>query len=145
MYRKRLAELLPQLQKFLLVGGIGFFVDVGVLYALTARGLDPYSARAVSFLCAATFTWIGNRLFTFRSPRPRNSSKSSEWVRYVAAMALGSAVNYGVYALLISFSETFREMPWLAVAAGTLSALGLNFLTARHLLFNKQTNTPVRS
>lgn len=145
MSRNLLAELLPQFRRFLIVGGIGFFVDVGVLYALTGQGLDPYSARAVSFLCAATFTWVGNRFFTFRSQAPRASSASKEWVRYVAAMALGSAVNYGVYALLISFSQTFRDTPWLAVAAGTACALGLNFMTARYLLLNRQTDTPVRS
>ncbi len=44
--------------RFVIVGGIGFLVDGGVLMALTrGAGLDPYSARVVSFVCAASTTW----------------------------------------------------------------------------------------
>ena len=123
-----------QFFRFSVIGAIGFLVDVSVLYLLNGLGFDLYSARLVSFLCAATFTWLGNRLFTFReSGQPRRAS-GSEWLFYVAAMTLGGLVNYGVYAALITFVDPFGHYPWLAVAAGTGAGLSINFLLARRIL-----------
>ena len=53
--------------RFAIVGAGGFVVDECVLAALHyGAGLDRYSARAISILCAMTFTWWGNRNLTFR-------------------------------------------------------------------------------
>ena len=124
-----------QFLRFCLVGGAGFIVDVGVLYLLRDRGIDLYSARVVSFLAAATFTWIGNRWFTFRSGRERAAGLHAEWFRYVLAMVIGGGINYGVYALAITWLPVFRQMPWLAVAAGTSAGLMVNFVLARRILY----------
>ena len=52
-----------KISRFLLVGGLAFFVDYFVF-----KLLYPYvgvSARIVSFLTAAFFSWSLNRIFTF--------------------------------------------------------------------------------
>ncbi len=50
---------------FIFAGTIGFLVDTGVLYLVKAQcGL--YWGRAISFLCAASVTWILNRSRTFQ-------------------------------------------------------------------------------
>ena len=67
-------SLPTQFLRFGLVGAVGFLVDVGVLYAMHGLGLDLYTARVVSFLAAATFTWLGNRFFTFGTP-PRRAAR----------------------------------------------------------------------
>lgn len=123
-----------QFLRFSLVGGAGFLVDVGVLYAMRNAGLDLYSARVVSFLAAATFTWLGNRLFTFAAGRRRGTALGGEWAVYVSAMALGGLVNYGVYAALVTWLPPFHEHPWLAVAGGTGAGLVINFVMARRIL-----------
>mgnify|MGYP001813352488 CR=1 FL=1 len=124
-----------QFFRFSVIGAFGFLVDVSVLYLLKGLGLDLYTARLVSFLCAATFTWLGNRLFTFRESGLARRASGSEWLFYVAAMTLGGLVNYGVYAALITFVATFGHHPWLAVAAGTGAGLSINFLLARRILY----------
>ena len=131
-------SLPTQFLRFGLVGAAGFLVDVGVLYAMRGLGLDPYTARLVSFLAAATFTWLGNRFFTFGTPARRATRLGGEWAAYIAAMGLGGLVNYGTYAMLISFFELFRTQLWLAVAAGTGAGLLINFATARRILHRPQ-------
>ena len=123
-----------QFSKFAIIGGAGFLVDVGVLYLMRRAGLDLYSARVFSFIAAVTFTWVGNRLFTFRTALAPHRGLTAEWFLYLGAMAIGGLVNYGVYALLITLSAVFREHPWLAVAGGTGAGMLINFLAARRIL-----------
>jgi len=128
-------KLSGQFLRFSLVGGAGFLVDVGVLYAMHRAGLDLYSARVVSFLAAASFTWLGNRAFTFASGRRGGGRLGGEWAVYVAAMAFGGLVNYGAYAALITWLPLFRDQPWMAVAGGTGAGLLINFVMARRILY----------
>ena len=128
-------SLPAQFVRFLAIGAAGFVVDVGVLYLAHGAGLDLYSARVVSFVAAATFTWLGNRFFTFGTGRKPASGLTGEWAAYLAAMALGGFVNYGTYALLITFWPLFHEQPWLAVAGGAAAGLLINFVTARKILY----------
>lgn len=120
--------------RFAVVGGLGFGVDVGVLYLLARHwGMDLYSGRVVSFLVAASFTWVGNRAFTFAGGE-RARRLHDEWVRYVGAMAVGGAINYGLYALFLNLHPLFPRHPWLAVAAATACSMCFNFWAARRLL-----------
>ncbi|MBB5609086.1 MULTISPECIES: GtrA family protein [unclassified Janthinobacterium] len=123
---------MKQFLRFCLVGTLGFVVDAGVLQLLLLTvTTNPYTARIFSFLAAASVTWICNRSFTFRSAIP---ASRAEWLRYVGLMALGALVNYTVYALCIAASSYARAQPWSAVAAGSVAALGINFLLSRLLL-----------
>jgi putative flippase GtrA len=128
-------RLTAQFLRFAIIGAAGFLVDVGVLYLLRRSGLDLYSARVFSFIAAASFTWLGNRLFTFRSASGGGRRLSAEWSLYLGAMTFGGLVNYGVYALLITLLALFRDHPWLAVAGGTGAGMLINFLFARRILY----------
>jgi len=127
-------KLAHQFTRFSVVGAAGFVVDVSVLYLMRHLGLDLYTARIVSFVAAATSTWIGNRLFTFRAGSASAKKMSGEWAVYLAAMTLGGMVNYATYALLIHFLPLFHDHPWLAVAGGTGAGLLINFVLARRIL-----------
>jgi putative flippase GtrA len=128
-------RLVVQLLRFSLIGTAGFVVDVAVLYLLTHSGIDLYSARACSFVAAASFTWFGNRRLTFRSAAGSHRRLTGEWFLYLGAMTLGGLVNYGTYALLITYLPMFHDHPWLAVAAGTGAGLLINFTLARNVLY----------
>lgn len=122
---------MKQFLRFCLVGTLGFIVDAGVLQLLLLTvASNPYTARIFSFLAAASVTWICNRRYTFRTGAP---ASRSEWLRYVGLMALGALVNYTVYALCIATFTYTHEQPWMAVAAGSVAALGINFLLSRSL------------
>jgi len=125
--------------RFAVVGTGGFVVDTAVLYSMLALGLDRYSGRAVSYLCAATFTWFGNRTITFADARATGArDTAAEWLRFLVSNLGGGAVNYGVYAALVSSSELVFAHPVLGVAAGALSGMTVNYFASRWLVFTSK-------
>ena len=119
--------------RFCTVGALGFAVDITVLYVAHALGLNLFAARGVSFLAAASFTWWGNRQYTFAADA-RSDPLFPEWLRYLLSMALGGCANYSAYALLIAWCSLFEAQPWMAVAVGTAVGLTINYLLARRIL-----------
>lgn len=131
----------PRFLRFAAVGAAGFAVNEAALWiALRGLGLNPYAGGVVSFLAAATFTWWGNRRLTFRDRAGRGwRAAGSEWLRFLAANGLGFAVNYAVYAALISLSPSPLNSPFLALAFGTCAGLALNFTLSSRLVFRHRT------
>ncbi|MBN8726738.1 MAG: GtrA family protein [Xanthomonadales bacterium] len=125
-----------QLALFTLVGALGFVVDAGIVQVLVRElGANPYLARIVSFLAAATTTWGLNRRFTFAGHA--GSNRRQEWFRYLVAMAGGFALNYGSYAALVAASPLVREWPALGVAAGSIAGAAVNFLSSKYWIFRQ--------
>ncbi|MTV40120.1 GtrA family protein [Duganella radicis] len=116
------------------VGGLG--VDTLVCYAGLALGLHFYLARLISFLCAVYFTWQVNRRWTFAAGTVPPASWG-EWWRYLGAMLGGGAVNYLVSAVAVHLLPSWPLTPLLAVAAGSLAGMALNFISARLLVFKR--------
>jgi putative flippase GtrA len=126
----------PQFLRFSAVGAAGFLVDAGVLYLMIfGVGLGPWLARLPSFLAASAFTWFVNRIWTYKGPQA--GGMAGQWLRFVSANALGGAVNYTVYALLI-LDETIRAHPLPAVALGSLAGLAVNFTLSRRFVFRSR-------
>ena len=127
--------ILRQFFQFGAVGVIGFFVDAGILLLLlhtTHAGF--YLGRVVSFLCAATVTWQLNRNITFRTCAVAHGL-TAEWLSFVAANSLGGLVNLGVYSALVWRFAIFASAPAVAVAAGSLCGLVVNFELSRAYVF----------
>lgn len=120
--------------KFGFIGVIGFCVDSGVLlFGTKILNLDPYSARIISYLAAATTTWLGNRLLTF-ADRPK-TPLAKQWLLFLSLNAVGFAVNYTTYAVLVaSFAYIYANPTW-AVAAGSLAGMVLNYVASTRVIF----------
>lgn len=130
------ASTRTQFLRFAVIGAAGFFVDAGVL--LLARdmlGLDLYTGRVLSYLCAATFTWICNRRFTFTYAE--RAAPARQWLRFLGANALGGLVNYSVYALIVTFTQTGTTWPVTGVAAGSIAGLAFNFTASKLWVFRR--------
>lgn len=125
-----------QLWRFAVSGVLGLAVDTAVLYALMALGLGFATARVLSFLAAATFTWAFNRRHTFVSEQAHAPSWG-EWLRYLAAMAVGGVVNYGVSLVAYRVSDTVQTYPVLALMLGSVVGMTFNFVSARYVLFRQ--------
>ncbi len=134
-------QITTQFLRFALVGVIGFVVDSAVLYALI-YGADagPYLGRLVSFLAAASVTWLLNRRFTFRDAARAPAHR--QWSVFVAFMGLGGLLNYGAYALVILLAPVHPATPLFAVAAGALAGLAVNFTTSRLFVFGPGLSRP---
>lgn len=122
-----------QAWRFAVSGVLGLGVDTAVLYALMALGLPFALARGLSFVAAATFTWAFNRRLTFHTGESCPPSWR-EWWQYLAAMAVGGVVNYGVSLGAYHGFQTVQAFPVLALALGSAAGMVLNFLSARHVL-----------
>ncbi|PWV65918.1 GtrA family protein [Plasticicumulans acidivorans] len=123
-----------ELWRFGVVGVIGLLIDIGVLYLALAAGCGFYLGRALSFVAAASGTWLCNRLWTFREQRS-GRTLWAEWLHYMSLMLVGGALNYALYAALIALSASVRAWPVLAVCAGSLAGMIANFLSAKWLVF----------
>jgi putative flippase GtrA len=136
-----MSRALRQLGMFGIGGAIGLVVDYGVL-ELLVLGLhsDRYSARLVSFLCAATATWIFNRRYTFHGPR--RYSLFGEWTRYIIAMSGGFACNYAAYSALVYFFNFDGYALFFAVAAGSVAGMGVNFVGSRYWVYRHHRQPP---
>ena len=123
-----------QLMLFTIVGAIGFVVDASIVQILVREfSINPYGARVVSFLAAATTTWGFNRRYTFAGHG--SGSRRRELFRYLIAMAGGFALNYGAYAALVATWPLVRQWPAIGVAAGSVAGAALNFLTSKYWIF----------
>jgi putative flippase GtrA len=128
---------LRRLAIFSLVGVVGFIVDAGVLQLLVlGLAWDRYSGRLISFLFAATATWLLNRRYTFRGPRKH--SLGVEWARYILAMSGGFACNFAAYSALVYFFNVDRQWLILAVAAGSVAGLGVNYTASHYWVYRHQ-------
>lgn len=125
-----------QLSRFVVAGGVGFIVDAGTLYAALMVGFGYYTGRLVSFCAAVVTTWLINRTWTFDARGLRPSV--AEFARYFSAMALGGAVNYLTYALIVAAAPPTGWLPLAAVAAGSVAGLAVNFATARRWVFGRR-------
>ena len=127
-------SVVRQFMSFAAIGVGGFVVDSGVLLLLLHFAhWDRYSSRLVSFLCAASFTWAANRLYTFK--HARKHPLGSQWLRFVLVNGVGGLVNLGVYAWLVSEFVIAHRFPVLAVGAGSIAGLAFNFSLSRAYVF----------
>ena len=128
----RRAALAAEFLRFGTVGGIGFVVDTATVYGLKAW-LGLYGAGLAAYLTAATVTWAGNRLWTFRG---RGTGRAHhQWAAFLAANSVGFVLNRGTYALLIALFSVVAAWPVLAVAGGTAAGMFINFGLSRRLVF----------
>ena len=116
-----------------MVGTLGFLADTAVVYALRGA-LGLYGARAVSFLVAVTLTWALNRSWTFRGARPRGSL-AQQWALFVAANSSGAALNIATYVVLVAAVPYCAANPVVAVGAGAVAGMFVNFALSRRVVF----------
>jgi putative flippase GtrA len=124
--------LLAQFLRFGTVGAAGFVVDTATVYA--AKGaLGLYGAGTIAYLTGATTTWALNRIWTFRGSGSGPAHR--QWLAFLAANLLGFMLNRGTYFVLVTVSTTCAEAPVLAVAAGALAGMFVNFHLSRSVVF----------
>ncbi|MEI9931684.1 MAG: GtrA family protein [Rhizomicrobium sp.] len=120
--------------RFGLVGAAGFVVNEAALWvALHLLHFGRDVSWFVAFLPSVTFTWWGNRTFTFREHASTGAKAMlREWAHFVVTNSFGALVNFGVYELLIHFTAVG---PLLALACGVLAGMMFNFTLSKRLVF----------
>ena len=107
--------------RFVVVGGLAFVLDAGLVFAVVHLGLDVYLSRALSLIVVVLFTYVLNRQATFAAT---GWPSLQEVAAYVAASLIGLVINY-----LVFVGAIWVKLPLLlAMAAGTIVASTFNFL-----------------
>jgi putative flippase GtrA len=128
------AKTVRQFGKFGTVGAAGFVIDSALLYVgIYALGLGRVAAGLFSFPFAVTFTWIGNRHFTFREAKRVPLAK--QWAKFAGVCAIGLIFNRGTYSLLVSTLPFVYAHPVVGLLAGTAAGMFFNFFAARRHVF----------
>ena len=134
-FRKTIRELVS----FGGVGALGFLVDAAVFTIVNAFLGNLYLSRIISYISAASSNWFLNRRFTFGASA---CSPWREWTRFLTLQLAGGAVNYGVYAWLVTAYAFFAGFPVAAIAAGSIAGMGVNFLTAKFFVYGRRAERP---
>lgn len=124
-----------KLIKFSLVGGVGFIIDASVFALLsTLFDWDLLVIRGVAFICAATTTWLGNRVYTFveSSAAPR----FEQWKKFVFSACLSAIPNFVVFKLSLELISSDGWYVYLALVLGVLAGMVSNFMLSSRWVFN---------
>ncbi len=126
--------MINRVVKFAIVGGIGFIVDASI-FALSFYLLDLpiYSSRVIAFVCAATSTWLGNRLLTFsdRSQDP----KLKQWFRFMMSATLSAIPNFVVFAFISAWLGSEGVSAMVALVCGVLAGMISNYTLSSKWVF----------
>lgn len=128
--------LVPEFRRFLVVGGLGFFIDGGLLTILMQNNWNVIPARACSFFFAVSATWLLNRLWTFDSEKLISIRR--EYVYYFSVQVLGAVINLSVFFALIGLHPVFRGIPLIPLAFGAAISLAFNYLVSKKIVFKRR-------
>ena len=129
--------------RFACVGVTIAMIDAGVLYLLKdLPGFNVYIARVFSYGAAMTTGYFLNRHFTFHHVE-RGRRVVDELLRFFSVHAIGGALNFGVFSLVIFLGEQAdltrfwsSVLPLLGVWIGGVFGMTFNFLFSRKLVFD---------
>ena len=124
-----------QLLRFVLTGGLSAVVDFGLLVVLmNVVGLDPNTAKAISFVAGTTTAYLINRRWTFRAEPSKR-----RFLAVVLLYGLTFVLQVGLFAVLypwvlgLSGSQTMAQVVGFVIAQGV--ATTVNFIVQRGLIF----------
>jgi dolichol-phosphate mannosyltransferase len=122
-----------ELVQFAVVGASGLLVNLAALTLGLVAGMPGRGAVAFGIGVSITSNFLLNRRFTFS--HARHHPFLPQFAHYVATVALGAVVNYGVTLALLS------RFPWLlpqsAALVGITAGTQLNYLTAKFVVFRE--------
>jgi putative flippase GtrA len=132
-----------QAGKFVMVGALNTFIDLGVLNLLmlffgVASGLFFAVFKGISFLVATTNSYFWNKHWTFQKREKVFSSQ--EFYKFLIVTTIGLFINVGVASFVFS-----KVSPWFEVSLemwGTIGAVTAaliawvwNFLSSKFIVF----------
>jgi putative flippase GtrA len=122
---------------YLIVGGLSFFVDIGIFVLLRMAEMSVIPASIVSFIAATGANYALSTVLAFQGGRFR---RHIELVRFLVVVLVGLALNTG---LVWVFAYPLGVDPTLAKIIAVPIVLVWNYLGRRLLVFHDQLPTPM--
>ncbi len=140
----RIIPVVYQVAKFVLVGGLNFLIDMGVLnflvfYTGISMGLTQSGFKGISFLIAVINSYLWNKFWTFK--RASTESVGKEFFQFIVVSVIGFIVNLGVNYVFVNMIPAFGGMPaktWAQFSAmiAAIVALFWNFIGYKFIVFD---------
>ena len=127
-------RLLVQFVMFGMVGLVGFVIDTGTVYALR-QPVGLYVAGHRRLFHRGDRHMVLQPAVDLSSCRTASDPWHVQWRRFLAANLGGFVINRGVYALLVTFVAVAARQPVIAVFAGAMAGMTLNFNLSRKMVF----------
>ena len=129
-----LRRLGPSFLRYLLVGGLGFLVDAGLLELFIFFDLSVYAARGLSMTLAIGVTYLLHKNFTFTdSVKPAKTSEQA--AAFVGCQLFAAAINYGVFCVLLGLLPAGFIARMFSLCCGVGAGLAVNFVLLRFFVF----------
>jgi len=136
--------VLLQAARFILVGGLNTFIDLGVLNILifvggTAVGIWFSVFKGIAFIVAVLNSYVLNKYWTFEA---KTEEKGKEFLSFLLVSIVGFVINVGVASFLVNIigaPETVSQNMWANIAAITATFTGMlwNFIGYKLFVFKK--------
>lgn len=133
-----------QFAKFLIVGGLNFLIDLGILNLLInltdISSGGGYSAfKASSFLVAVINSYFLNKYWTFKVS---GVPKTGEFIKFFTINLIGFGINVGTASLVVNVIGApggISDKLWASAGAAIASMVGLiwNFIGMKFVVFKK--------
>ena len=122
---------------FVIVGGIGFLVDAGLLMSfIVFMNADPVWARLFSFAVAVSVTWYLNGTLTFKGGSfVAGKSLTPQYFRYLSVQIIGAGINFSIFYLLVRHTDGVLAFPLAALSCGALVSMTFTFLLSKYCVF----------
>ena len=131
---KAVGHIIPiRLLLFLIVGGIGVAVHLGILGGLLFAGLGFAAAQVGGVWGSMTFNFVLNNIFTYSDRRLRGARFFTGLISFYAVCLVGAAANVGVGTYIHGTDHSW----WLAGVAGALMGAVWNFAASSAITWRK--------
>lgn len=123
--------LWSQLMQFLVVGGLGVFVNLAFLTLFVQASLPLRPSVAAAIFVSMCFNFVLNRRFSFSFAR--KGPWFRQFVRFVGASSAGACLNY--FLTLVTLDSFPSWHPQAASLVGIAAGTAFNFAASRYLIF----------
>ena len=125
----------PRFLLFCLVGLTGLGIQFGTLSAATKLAAMPFGlAQTLATLCAITWNFVFNNLFTYRDQRLAGWRFLTGLVRFQVICAIGAISNVGIATWIYDYDSKW----WLAGLAGALIGSVWNFVVSAAFVWRQR-------
>jgi len=132
-----------QAAKFLLVGALNTFVDLGILnFLMLISGIASgslYSGfKGISFMIAMINSYFWNKFWTFR--RSETTAPGKEFLRFFIISAIGFGINVSVASLVVNvigpqFGLIAKVWANIGAIVATFCGMAWNFIGYKFIVF----------
>ncbi|HDH31643.1 MAG TPA: GtrA family protein [Candidatus Wolfebacteria bacterium] len=142
----RFIPIIHQIGKFVLVGGLNFLIDMGVLnflvfYTGISAGLEQSFFKGIAFLVAVINSYFWNKFWTFK--RKTKEKVGKEFFQFIVVSFIGLFINLGIDYILVNQITPLADLPlrtWAQFSAmlAAIAALFWNFIGYKFIVFDKK-------